>query len=61
MPMRLLSMADVVRESQVPKHRIVYALERGSLQAPLMVNGRRCFTPADLQRIVAFFAKGRRK
>lgn len=57
MPMKLLSMADVVRESQVPRHRVVYALQSGSIREPMKINGRRLFSPADLRRIVAHFAK----
>lgn len=61
MPSRLLSMADIVRESQIPKYRIVYALEKGVLREPQRLNGRRCFTATDLERIVAFFTKGGRQ
>jgi hypothetical protein len=58
MPTKLLSMADVVRESQVPRYRIVYALQSGAIREPLKINGRRLFSLADLRRIVTHFAKG---
>ena len=58
MPTRLLSMADIVRESRIPRHKIVYALQVGALRQPLLLNGRRIFTGNDLARIVAFFARG---
>ncbi len=61
MPTNLLSMADVVRESQVARHRIVHALVSGAVREPIKLNGRRLFSLADLRRIIAHFAKeGRR-
>lgn len=57
MPATLLSMADVVRESQVARYRIVYALQSGAIREPIKVNGRRLFSLADLRRIVTHFAK----
>lgn len=61
MSSRLLSMSDVVRESQVSRHRISYALQIGAVKEPLKVNGRRVFTGSDLARIIAFFEKGERR
>lgn len=57
MPTKILSMADVVRESQVPRYKITYALQSGSIREPMKINGRRLFSLADLRRIVAHFGK----
>ena len=57
MPNRLLSMADVVRESRIPRHRIVYGLQVGAIREPMRLNGRRVFNGNDLTQIVAFFTK----
>ena len=57
MKTRLLSMADVARESMVPRHRISYALEIGLLREPPRVGGRRCFGPRDLEAIRTHFGK----
>lgn len=61
MSTRLLSMCDVVRESQVSRHRISYALQIGAIKEPLKVNGRRVFTGSDLARIIAFFGRGEKR
>ncbi len=57
MKTRLLSMADVARESMVPRYRISYALERGLLREPPRVGGRRCFGYQDLEAIRTHFGK----
>jgi hypothetical protein len=57
MKTRLLSMADVARESMVPRHRISYALEIGLLREPARVGGRRCFGLRDLEAIRTHFGK----
>jgi hypothetical protein len=58
MSIRLLSMADVVRESRIPRHKIAYQLQIGTIKEPLHLNGRRVFTSIDLAEIIAFFTKG---
>jgi hypothetical protein len=58
MKTRLLSMADISRESMVPRHRITYAIERGAIKDPPRVGGRRCFRPRDLEAIRTYFGKG---
>jgi DNA-binding transcriptional MerR regulator len=57
MKTRLLSMADVARESMVPRHRISYALEIGALPEPPRLGGRRCFRSKDLEAIRSYFGK----
>ena len=54
---RLLSMADVARESMVPRYRISYALEIGVLKEPPRVGSRRCFSSKDLEAIRSYFRK----
>jgi DNA-binding transcriptional MerR regulator len=56
MPARLLSIADVARESGVPRHRLVYALITGRLQEPRRLQNRRAFSPQDLEQIKKYFA-----
>jgi hypothetical protein len=57
----LLGMADVVRESLVPRHRIVYLLERGFVTEPKRIGNRRLFTRDQLETIKKVAAEGRRK
>ena len=57
MKTRLLSMADVARESMVPRYRISYALETGVLEEPPRVGNRRCFRSKDLEAIRSYFGK----
>jgi DNA-binding transcriptional MerR regulator len=61
MNQELLSMADVVRESLVPRHRIVYLLERGVVTEPKRIGNRRVFTRDQLETIKKVAAEGRRK
>lgn len=56
MPTRLLSMSDVVRESGVPRHKLVYALSTNRLREPRRLQNRRCFSPQDLEQIKKYFA-----
>ena len=55
MPKKVLSIAEVSRLSSVAPHRIHYAIRRGFLKEPAQLNGRRCFTPGDLDRIREHF------
>jgi DNA-binding transcriptional MerR regulator len=55
MPKRLFSIGEVSRLSNVAAHRIHYAIRRGFIKAPVQLNGRRCFTPHDLERIREHF------
>ena len=57
MKTRLLSMADVVRESMIPRYRICYGLEIGVLKEPRRVGNRRCFSSKDLEAIRFYFGK----
>ena len=57
MKTRLLSMADVARESMVPRYRISYGLETGVLKEPRRVGNRRCFSSKDLEAIRSYFGK----
>jgi DNA-binding transcriptional MerR regulator len=57
MPARLLSIADVARESGVPRHRVVYALTTGRLKEPRRLQNRRCFTPQDLEQVKRHFSE----
>jgi hypothetical protein len=57
MKTRLLSMADVVRESMIPRYRISYALETGVIKEPPRVGTRRCFSWKDLEAIRTHFGK----
>ncbi len=56
MPTRLLSMSDVVRESGVPRHKLVYALSTNRLREPRRLQNRRCFSPQDLEQIKKYVA-----
>ena len=55
MPRRLFSISEVSRLSSVAPHRIGYAIKRKLIKSPAQVNGRRCFTPCDLERIREHF------
>lgn len=53
----VLSMADVVKRTGIKKHQIVYALESGKIPEPSTLNGRRCFSSRDLERIHKYFQR----
>jgi len=55
MPRRIFSIAEVSRLSSVAPHRIHYAIRQGFIKPPVELNGRRCFTPCDLERIREHF------
>ena len=55
MPRRIFSIAEVSRLSSVAPHRIHYAIRSGLIKSPVQLNGRRCFTPSDLERIRVHF------
>jgi DNA-binding transcriptional MerR regulator len=55
MPRRIFSIAEVSRLSSVAPHRIHYAIRTGIIKSPAQLNGRRCFTPCDLERIQEYF------
>jgi DNA-binding transcriptional MerR regulator len=59
--MKFLSIRDVVKQSGIPKHKIVYAMERGFLKEPQMISGRRCFTEKELESIKEYFANKPKK
>lgn len=54
--MKLFSMIDVVKRVGVPRHKIVYALERGFIKEPQSLQGRRCFTEEEIKEIMIYFA-----
>ena len=53
----LLSMSEVVKRTGIKRHRIVYALQSGKLHEPDTLNGRRCFSSRDLERIQTYFQR----
>ena len=55
MPRRIFSISEVSCLSGVAVHRIHFAIKRGFIKKPLSLNGRRCFTPGDLERIREHF------
>ncbi len=55
--MRMFSISEVARESGVPSHRVAYALSCGKIREPNRLNGRRSFSPTDLERVKTFFSK----
>ena len=55
MPRRIYSISEVSCLSGVAVHRIHYALKKGRIKSPVQLNGRRCFTPGDLERIREHF------
>lgn len=59
MPTQLLSLADVAKESGVPRHRITYAIGNGRLKEPCRLQNRRCFTARDLEEIKQYFSRDR--
>ena len=55
MPRKFFSISEVSGLSGVAVHRIHHAIRRGLIRAPMQLNGRRCFTPGDLERIREHF------
>jgi hypothetical protein len=53
-----MTMAEVVRRLRtIPRHKITYALQQGSLPEPARISGRRMFTAEDMRVIAAYFEK----
>lgn len=46
--MDLISIADLERRTRVPRSWLVYELQNGRIPEPSRLNGRRCFTAADV-------------
>lgn len=55
---QIMSMAEVAKLAGVEPHRVQYALSRGRLPEPARVNGRRAFSPKDVERVREYFLKG---
>jgi hypothetical protein len=49
--MDLLSMADVERRTGVPRSWTNYQMQKGLIQEPSRLRGRRCFTPEQADEI----------
>jgi DNA-binding transcriptional MerR regulator len=55
MPSKYYSISEVSQLSGVAAHRIHYAIKQKLIKTPLSLNGRRCFSRADLDRIREHF------
>jgi len=53
----LLSMSEVVKRTGIKRHQIVYLLVTGKIPEPSTLNGRRCFSMKDLERIKTYFQR----
>ncbi len=52
----MYSIGEVAKAINVPAHRLKYALASGTLKEPRRrLNGRRCFSGADLERVRRYF------
>ncbi len=52
----MFSIGEVAKAINVPAHRLKYALASGTLKEPRRrLNGRRCFSVADLERVRRYF------
>lgn len=52
---KLYSTAEVCRQALIAPHRLVYCLAQNRLKEPRRLNGRRCFSEKDLDRIKEYF------
>lgn len=51
----MLSIGEVAKEINVPVHRLKHALVTGAVKEPKRLNGRRCFTLAEVERVRRHF------
>ena len=51
----MYSIAEVARANGIAPYQVKYLLQKGVLKEPQRLNGRRCFTPADLERVRRHF------
>ena len=53
----MYSTGQAARAVGVPTHRLKYALEAGFVKEPARLNGRRCFSAADLKLVHHHFLR----
>jgi len=51
----MYSIAEAAAVTGIATHRIRYLLEKGVLKEPTRLNGRRAFTPVDIEAIRRHF------
>lgn len=47
----MYSIAEVARANGIATYQVRYLLQKGIVQEPRRLNGRRCFTLADLKAV----------